>query len=637
MKFFKEHKWFYLILIPAAIIRFFPITQYQYSFDELSALSRTTYANWHDLVMYGARIDAHPILIQCFLFALIKVLGYSEVWIKLPFIVFSLVAVYFAYKTALKWFGELPALLTACIYSFSFIFLFYSPLARMYASGLFFCTALLNYWMNVVFDEEKNKHDYWLMGVFILLCALNAHLSSLFALTLGLAGLIYQNKKSVLLYLAACFIPVVFYLPHLPITLFQLTYGGIGAQQNGWLPPPGKWAFLEFMAVALGTRWVGLIFAVLIVLSLLINRAEIINKKSVLLLSIFFVNYFIIYFYSVIKAPVFQYSVMLFSAPAFIVGLMGFIQFKERLKLPLVLSVTTVLLYQSVFVKEIFTSAVLNQNEFVYNKLKHLNEKYGDKNVDAVFYDTEKYFVMHYELQDGKKLNYHMGYEERFTDVGKFRDFLANSRAQKFLIGNPMPFQIEVIRMYFPYLEEYTETTNVSSYLFSKTADKSLLEEPIKTLNRSELEKSGDYVYSFNKDKFSSKGSVLSVDSIDEYPFSITADLEKVTRKSGNIIMAQLTLESDTVLKEASLNCVIKNDKDSTLYFGGPELNGYFTKGKPYEVYAELFVGSDYASWKKQKAKITFFIWNRGRNQFKIKSASVKTLDFRPKRWNLWE
>lgn len=637
MKFFKEHKWFSIILLMAAIIRLIPLGEYQFSFDELSALNRTTYANWHDLVMYGARIDAHPILIQCLLYAIIKLVGYSEVWIKLPFIIFSLVAVFYAYKIALKWFGELPALLVASVYSFSFIFLYYSPLARMYASGLFFCTALLYFWMNVLFDEKKNKRDYWLMALFILLCALNAHLSTLFALTLGLAGLFYQNRTTVMMYLMACLIPVICYLPHLPITMFQLTYGGIGAQQNGWLPPPGKWAVFEFIAASLGNGWLWLLFVFITMISLVVNKLQNITKKSVLLLIIFLVNYFIIYFYSVFKAPVFQFSVMLFSAPALLIGLLGLIQLKKCYTLPLVFTIGSVLFYESVFAKEFFTSAVLNQNEFAYNELKSLYAKYGQKNVDAVFYDTEKYFVMHYELQDGKKLNYHMGYEEEFVNVGKFKRFLANSKVQKLLIGNPSITQIELVKLYFPYLEKFTETTNVSCYVFSKTPESKINVEPVECLSTSVFKGEGSYNYNLNNEKWNNDTHELKVDNQDEYPFSLTAEIDKVAFTPGNVVLAELSINSDTIIHDASFNCVIKNEKDSTLYFGGPEINGFYLKDKTYKVYCELFIGSDFESWKKQNSRLTFFVWNRGKNKLQIKNASARTYNYRPKRWSLFK
>lgn len=639
MKFIKENKAFIAILSLAALIRLIPIFNYQYSFDELSALSRTTYGNWHDLVLYGARIDAHPVLIQCFLYAIIQVFGYSEFWIKLPFIVFSLTAVIYVYKINLQWFGKFPALIAACVYSFSFIFLFYSPLARMYASGLFFSTALLYYWMKIIFDESRTKKDYVLTGLFFLLCALNAHISALFALSLGVAGLAFLKKNNRLNYFIACAVAVVLYLPHLPITFFQLDYGGIGSAQNGWLPPPGKLAFLEFIKTALGTGYVWLLFAVLICASFVINKTKVINRKSLLLLVIFFVNYFVIYFYSVLKAPVFQFSVMLFSVPALIVGLSGIMHFKEKYMIPVIGLISFVLLFQSVYKKEFFISAVLNQNEFQYNVLKQAAAKHGSAKVEAVFFDTEKYFLMHYELRDGKKQKYHMGYEPEISDVAGFTGLLSKSRADRIILGNPMPSQIEIVKTYFPFLEDFTETANVSCYTFSKTRSSRSDETPISFLNSSSIKNQADYVYSYNHNKESKRGNefTYSVDSLNEYPFAIEALLSKVSRKSGNVVLAKIKLNSDTALSEVSFNCVIKNDKDSTLYFGGPEIRGFYSKNEPYWVYCELFVGSEYDNWLKQNSKLTFFIWNRGKHQFKIIDASVITLDFRPKRWALWE
>ena len=627
-----------VLLLIGAFIRFIPAFNYQYSFDELSALSRTTYANWHDLILYGARIDAHPILIQCFLYAIIQLVGYSEFWIKLPFIIFSLAAAVYAYKISIKWFGKLPALISAAIYLFSFIFLFYSPLARMYASGLFFSTALLYYWLKVLMDETVNKKDVALMALFFLLCALNAHLSALFALTLGAAGLLHLKKDRILLYLGACLGAVLLYLPHLPITFFQLEYGGIGSAQNGWLPAPGKWAFAEFIRTALGTGYVWVGFAVLLMGSVLFYQKQILNRKSLLLITIFFVNYFVIYFYSVLKAPIFQFSVMLFSSPALVIGFSGLIKVKEKLILPVVAGVCVILLYQSLYVKDFFTSAVYNQNEFQYKVLKREAERNGANKVEAVFYDTEKYFLMHYELRDGKKQNYHMGYESEMIDIKLFRSFLKTSTADKIVLGNPLPSQLEMVKEFFPFMEEYSESANVSCYVFSKTKGSKTAGNSFESLGSSSLPNPGSFTYKYNHEKaITSERFSYQVDSLNEYPFAIEATLKEVAKRDGNILLARIEMESDSALKDASFNCVIKNEKDSTLYFGGPEITGFYSEKKVYSAYCELFVGAEFKNWVKQNSKLTFFIWNRGKNKFKIKSASVETLDFRPKRWSLWE
>lgn len=634
--FLRSNKEFSILLLAAAIIRFIPLLDYQFSYDELSALSRTTYANWHDLVMYGARIDAHPILIQCLLYLIVQVLGYSEVWMKLPFILMSLAAIYYVYVFSLKWFGKLPALLSTAIFSFSFIFLYYSPLARMYASGIFFSSALLYHWFNWVFDKEKKKSDFILAVLFFVLSALNAHMGALFAFTLAVSGLFFIERACFKKYLGMCIIVVLLYLPHLSITMFQLQYGGIGSAQNGWLPPPGKWAFAEFIKVVLGTGYVWMTIVAFVIFSLLINKLKI-EKKSILLLVLFFVNYLVIYVYSVTKAPIFQYSVMLFSAPAFVVGFCSLIKFKDKWNLPSMGLVSAVLLFQSLYNKEYFTSAVLNQNEFQYTVLKEAKAKYGESNVEAVFFDTEKYFMMHYELRDGKKINYRLAQEEELNDPEKFKNILSQSNAAKFVLGNPSPMQLAMAKEFFSHVENYCETANISCYVLSKERSSRIDESEQKVLFSSDMLRPGFYEFEFIAEKFNVTERIFTIDSLNEFPFSMNASLKDVSMKSGNMILAKITLQSDTIPANVSFNCAVKNEKDSTLYFGGPEIKGFYEKGKPYEIYCELFLGSEYKNWLKQNSKVSFFLWNRGKHQMSIKDPSVITIDFRPERWSLWE
>jgi len=634
-EFLRNNKEFIILLIAAAIIRFIPLFDYQFSYDELSALSRTTYANWHDLVMYGARIDAHPILIQCFLYLIVQFVGYSEVWMKLPFILMSLGAIYYIYRFSLKWFGKLPALLSALIFSFSFVFLYYSPLARMYASGVFFSSALLFYWFNWVFDSEKKKSDFVFTVLFFVLSAFNAHMGALFAFTLAVSGLLFIERAYFKMYLGMCIIVVLLYLPHLSITMFQLKYGGIGSAQNGWLPPPGKWAFAEFIQVVLGTGYVWMAIVAFVLFSLLINKFKT-ERKSILLIVLFFVNYAVIYAYSVLKAPIFQYSVMLFSAPAFVVGLCSLIKFKDKWNLPTIGLLSVVLLFQSLYQKDFFTGAVLNQNEFQYSVLKEAKAKYGESNVKAVFFDTEKYFIMHYELRDGKKLNYYLAQEEELNDPEKFKNFLSDNSVSKLVLGNPSPLQLALAKEFFSHVENYCETANVSVYLLSKERASRIDENDQTMLYFSDWQSKNEYQYNYNKEKYNTETETFLVDSLNEFPLSMNATLKDVSVKSGNVILAKVTLESDTIPSNVSFNCAVKNDKDSTLYFGGPEIRGFYERGKYYDVYCELFLGSEYHSWLKQNSKVSFFLWNRGKHQLKIKNASVVTVDFRPKRWGLW-
>lgn len=615
----------------AVVIRFIPIMRYQFSYDELCGLRNSLFSTWHDMVNYGVKLDTHPILVQLIINAVVKTIGYSEVWVKLPFLLFSLAAIVYAYLFGLKWLGKLPALISASIFSFSYIFLFYAPLARMYAGGLFFSTALVYYLFEICFNEEKKlKHYVWFV-IFILLCALNNHLSCLFALSCGFFGLFYQSKKSILPYLLSCIAAVLLYLPHLSITMFQLSMGGIGHSQDGWLAVPDKLVLFSLLKTLFGTGYIWVIFVLMFFISFIINKSFSFNKKIVLLILLFFFNYAIIHLYSVYKAPIFQYSVMLFSAPCFIWTFASGINFKSKFLIP-VTFVSLTLIFQSLVVKYFSYSAVLNQNAYQSKGYVDAEDLYGKGNVEAYFMASQRYFVVNYELKYKRKFNYFIG--EDFADIAAFKKQIRNSKAKYIFLGEPTETQLEIAREYFPHLKLFAQTLNVNSYCLSKINSYSEYYE--KTTDLSTYNKSNKYGYTLNIAKL--KNGVYPVDSTEEYFYSASTQLKNLDLREGNVILAKVKLKSKEELKDVGFNFNITNAKDSSLFFGGPDLSQFYTSDSTgYYAYAEVFMGSDTKKWMKENAKIMFFFWNRGKKKFELSDFSIRTVDYWPARWSWWD
>lgn len=630
IKFIKDNKEFAVIFLIAALIRFLPAFRYQYSYDELCGLRNSIYENWHDLINYGVKLDTHPILVQLIINAIVSVFGNGEFWVKLPFLLFSLAGIVYAYLFSLKWYNKTAALITASIYAFSYIFLFYAPLARMYSGGLFFSTALTYYLFEICFSETKKTKHYALFVLFILLCALNNHLSSLYAFTCAAAGLMFQNKKTILKYLIACVSAVLLYLPHWSITMAQFAQGGIGHSQDGWLPVPDDWVLFGFLKTLFGTGYVWILFVLLFLAGVALVKEFSVNKKSVMLIVLFFVNYAIIHSYSVLKAPIFQYSVMLFSAPCFIWAATGVINFKPKLTLLITTAVSGILIYQSVVQKRFFTNAVLNENAFQSKKYCVLEDKYGVGKVESYYMASQGFFVVNYELQHKRRFNYHIG--EDFKDISSFKNQIKNSKAEFILLGEPTHAQLEIVKEYFPFVPEHWQTLNVNCYLLSK--------KNIRTSRSDEscLEKSGHpyFELNFNKDKLN--GEVYRVDSLDEFSYSAKANLKSLGLKEGNVILAKVKLQSAEQLNDVGFNFGISNQKDSTLFFGGADIGQFYTRDSTgYYAYAEIFMGSDLKYWLSQDAKTTFFIWNRSKKKFSLSKFEILNIDYWPARWSWWD
>ncbi len=630
LKFIKDNKEFTVIFLVAAIIRFIPAFDYQYSYDELCGLRNSIYTNWHDLIEYGVKLDTHPILVQLIINAVVSTLGYDEFWVKLPFLLFSLGGIIYAYLFSLKWYGKTPALITASIFSFSYIFLFYAPLARMYSGGLFFCTALTYYLFELSFSEKQKRIHYVFFVIFILLASFNNHLSCLYAFTCGVAGLFFVNLKNYTKYISACICAILFYLPHWEITMAQFAQGGIGHSQDGWLAAPDKWAILGFLKTLFGTGYVWLFFVLLFCVAFIMTKEFKANKKTIVLLILFFVNYALIYTYSVTKAPIFQYSVMLFSAPCFIWAVTGILKFNSKQTILVTVVVSGALIYQSVVGKHFFTNAVLNQNGFQSKEYCDLEDKYGVGKVESYYMASQKYFVINYELKYKRKFNYHIG--EDFKDIASFKSQAKNSKADYVLLGEPTQSQLEIMLEYFPFIQEHNQTLNVNSYLLSKIEAKP---------NRVD-EGNPDYIssdkfeFNFNKEKLS--GESYRVDSLDEFCYSATTELKKLNLKEGNIILAKVKVKSTEPLNDVGFNFSVSNQKDSTLFFGGTDIGQFYTSDSTgHYAYSEIFIGSELKNWLRQDAKITFFIWNRSKKKFRLSNFELKTINYWPARWSWWD
>ncbi len=633
IKFIKENKEFAFIFLVAVVIRFIPAFNYQYSYDELCGLRNSIYANWHDLIEYGVKLDTHPILVQLIINAIVVTFGYDEIWVKLPFLLFSLGAIIYAYLFSLKWYGKTSALITASIFSFSYIFLFYAPLARMYSGGLFFCTALTYYLFELSFSEIQKRMHYVCFVIFILLAAFNNHLSCLYAFTCGVTGLFFVNIKNYTKYISACICVILFYLPHWGITMSQLGQGGIGHSQDGWLAPPDKWALFGFLKTLFGTGQVWMVFLVLLGIAFALTKIFSVNKKTIVLLILFFVNFSIIYGYSVYKAPIFQYSVMLFSAPCFIWAITGIIKFNPKFTMLASLVVSFVLIYQSLVVKHFFSNAVLNQNGFQSERYCHLEDEYGAGKVESYYMGSQRFFVINYELKYNRRFHYFIG--EDFKDISSFKNQIKNSKAEFLLIGEPTEAQLEIAMEYFPFPQERTQTLNVNYYLLTKTRQRINRNDEFLMDNSSPVS-SSEIELNFNKEKL--KGEIFNIDSLNEFCYSAIADMKKLNLKEGNVILAKVKLKSGEQLNDVGFNFSITNAKDSSLFFGGPDIGQFYTLDSTgYYAYSEIFMGSDLKYWLTQDAKITFFIWNRSKKKFALSNFEIKTIDYWPERWNWWE
>lgn len=300
------------LLLLGAVLRFWDLPHLPYTHDEQSALVRI-YPSLGETVTKGVmELDTHPPGVQVFEWLWTKVFSMREADVKLPFIVMGLLATALLYRFALAWTGAGAALMLATLMATLQYTVFYSQLARPYAAGLF-TTALLADQLTryLAFGHRRMLIG---TGIGIVLSAYVHHFSLMLAALMAFTGLLLVGKEQRKAYLVMCVVALVLYLPNVPIIMHQLSQGGLA----GWLPPPGDgWladyaGYLSHWSLSMG---VGLVVVVLASVVLMLTKGGASGPARWFLLFWGIVPFAIGYAYSVWRAPVLQYSVILFSFP----------------------------------------------------------------------------------------------------------------------------------------------------------------------------------------------------------------------------------------------------------------------------------------------------------------------------------
>ena len=314
-----------LILIVAATLRFWDLSHLPFMHDEFSALFRTQYDSFGDLIRLGViQNDSHPAGVQVFLFYWVKLFGFNAFWIKLPFVLLGTASIFFIYRIAKFWFGSISGLLSAAFVAGIQFSIFHSQLARPYAAGLFF--VLLQVFMLSRWMISANKPKNLAIIAFALVCWLAALMH---AFSLAMAGLIYLSglfliqKRDLKTYIIAGLLAILFYIPHLPVFYAQLMAGGIG----DWLGKPDADFLVRFLFYVSNYSWfLVLILAALFAFPFLLRQTKIRTRNRLRLIALlwFFVPLLVAWTYSLLRTPILQYSTLYFGFPFLVMVFFSF-------------------------------------------------------------------------------------------------------------------------------------------------------------------------------------------------------------------------------------------------------------------------------------------------------------------------
>ncbi|MCD4678198.1 MAG: glycosyltransferase family 39 protein, partial [Desulfobacula sp.] len=298
------------------VLRFWNYDSLPYTYDELSALFRTNFDSFRELIVSGVKTtDMHPAGVQVFLFYWVKLVGQSEMAVKIPFVVAGIISIWFTFKLGKLWFSSTTGLLSASLMSVMQYAIMYSLVARPYAFGLMLCLTLAWFWSKVIFNSGK-KHAWDVAGFIIsaILCAYTHYFSALLALVISITGLFLVKRNNFIRYVLYGAIILLACFPHIHISLFQFGKKGLG----GWLGPPEPDFFpYYFRFIFHHSNFFILITFIVFLTGFFTKKVnnKPINKFRLISLIWFVVPLLTGYLYSILADPVLQFSILIFSFP----------------------------------------------------------------------------------------------------------------------------------------------------------------------------------------------------------------------------------------------------------------------------------------------------------------------------------
>ena len=314
-----------VILLVAAVLRLWKLGQVPFMHDEFSALFRLKFDNFHDLIQYGVtQGDSHPAGVQVFLYYWTKLIGWSELWVKLPFALLGIASVYLIFVIGRQWFNRKAGLLAAAFFAVSQLAVFHSQLARPYAPGLFFVLLATFFWNKMLFDTKKPSA--WIGVGFAFSACLAALAHNFSAAQTGLiflTGLFFLQKGRWKLYCLSGIGALLLYAPHLPVFYYQtFVNGGIG----GWLAKPESNFLLDFLQYTMNYAPLFIFAAgILVVFPFILQKPER-RPRPIRWAGIawFVIIFALAFVYSLLKEPILQYSTLLFCYPFLVLTAFSF-------------------------------------------------------------------------------------------------------------------------------------------------------------------------------------------------------------------------------------------------------------------------------------------------------------------------
>lgn len=628
----KQNRLLVAVLALAALLRFHGLTAFSLSNDELSALSRLQFDSIGEVIRLGVIPDFHPAGVQLFLYFWTLFFGFDEWIVRLPFAVMGVVSVFLIYKIGKRWFGATTGLLAATALTMLEFPLLYSQIARPYSPGLMVSLAATLSWTMLLFDEEQTRRKQFgnavLFSIAIASCMYTHYFSFIFAGILCFTGLFFLKKDRVVTYLLSGALIVILFLPHLQISLEQISRGGIGGP-DGWLGPPDRDTLKKYFNYIFNdSNSLKILYLVIFTGTILLYRREIKLSKFHFLSGWFFITpFWVAYYYSLNVNPVYQHSVQLFSFSFLLLVIFSMIPRTVHGLTSgfLWLVILCGTFYSTVVEKKYFETPHFTEFRALTQRTIALNQRLGEANVTRTAGVFSPYYLYYYHQLYNDSSVYSITRILEENEKRSFLSILDSASTPWFLHAySNMYFPPEfdaAIRQRYPYLALRDSFLGSELRLYVRNAiDSSLTPHPVYKMN-----------YGFEKGEWNGEIPIRDSINIQEGRYSIrineslefspgyTGKLRELRAGPSSVVEVSVAFTASEMLPQTHL--VLSMDHQGKNIYWKGELMA------PYQIsvnkWNRAFLVASLPENLTGDEEIKIYIWNSGKGRFWIDDMQI--------------
>jgi hypothetical protein len=624
-----------IVLVIAALLRFWHYAGFSYSNDELSALYRTRFDTFSQLVRDGFYVDGHPGGVQVFLFYWVRLFGMSEASVRLPFVITGVLCVLFTWLIASRWFNRVTGLFCTTTIAFLHFPLLYSQIARPYTTGLLFVLIMVYFWSRLLFFDHENSHKrkFWMAFAYTMslaLCLYDHYFSFLFAVIVGMTGVLFVKKSNYKYYFIAAAIGFILFIPHIPITLNHMRIGGVGL----WLGKPGVgWLAGHLFYIFNRSLILTGILVILILISLLKGSRKItLNKFQIICLVWFILPFLIGMIYSRLINPLLQDSVLLFSFPFLILFLFSFLEEPlDLLKGTLLLIWTAAGLFSTIVEKDYYHSQHFGEFKGIAENIAKWDKDFGEENITKAINVNNPWYIEFYLKQVNSSPRF-VQYDNRGGIALLQLKHAVDSSATPFFLyawTKPAPLEIDdIIRTKFPYvLHEinYGGLSAISLHGRNPSRDTVSRVKPITTViyGFEQPGRWGEDTSKLIKNPVHSGQYGFAFDSAILYGPAFSATFSEITHTTVKLIKVSVWVYNTVPIKNAFLVISVDDQSGRNYIWSAESLEDYLDRGE----WGQVFFNYELPKIKSPGDRLKIYIWNNQHLEFNIDDITIAFYD----------